>query len=302
MFREVMAKERRAFHERRSAGVYKPIERHKLEGNLKEFVRSMIKRMRERQKETGGGGGGGPAGTPVAGGATPASRPLAHGHGSSSRLAPLHGVQGRDRDASPATVAPAAAAGAAAPGGMGVSTVGGSGALLPPAASTRTYRQSSLSPSPELVLPPPSGTPAPVVRPEQQQQEATPPAMLPVLQHLPLPVPGTPVEVAAGGGVVRVGVRTLADAAWPDEAPALQLPPQEQQQQPAGEERSAERGGGHGDGVAAAGDVEMAAAEDAIPAGQGVSGAAAVGTVGGGGAEPMDVARGQGAAAGLAAG
>ncbi len=279
MFREVMAKERRAFHERRSAGVYKPIERHKLEGNLKEFVRSMIKRMRERLKETGGGGGGGAGGTPAAG--LPAAR-----HGSTSRLTPLHS---RDRDASPATVAAAvpAAAAAAAVGGVNVVTVGGSGAVLPPAVLNRTYRQSSLSPSPELVLPPPAGTPAPAVRSEQQ--EATPPA----LQHLPLPVLNTPVEVAAaGGGVVRVGVRTLADAAWPDEPP----PPQEQQQQQ-GEEGGAGGMGGHGGGAAAAaaGDVEMTAA-DTLPA------AAAVGTVGRSGGEPMDVAEGQGAAVGLAAG
>ncbi|KXZ54200.1 hypothetical protein GPECTOR_5g294 [Gonium pectorale] len=54
VYREVVAKERRAWEERRSAGVYKPIERHKLEANLKEFVRSTIKRMREREKEKAG--------------------------------------------------------------------------------------------------------------------------------------------------------------------------------------------------------------------------------------------------------
>ncbi|GLC55996.1 hypothetical protein PLESTB_001053200 [Pleodorina starrii] len=51
VYREVVAKERRAWEERRSAGVFKPIERHKLEANLKEFVRSTIKRMRDREKE-----------------------------------------------------------------------------------------------------------------------------------------------------------------------------------------------------------------------------------------------------------
>eukprot|EP00198_Chlamydomonas_reinhardtii_P005407 XP_001694743.1 histone methyltransferase [Chlamydomonas reinhardtii] len=38
VYREVVAKERRAWEERRSAGVFKPIERHKLESNLKEFA------------------------------------------------------------------------------------------------------------------------------------------------------------------------------------------------------------------------------------------------------------------------
>ncbi|GLI62407.1 hypothetical protein VaNZ11_005027 [Volvox africanus] len=60
VYREVVAKERRAWEERRSAGVYKPIERHKLEANLKEFVRSTIKRMRDREKERAAGGPAGP--------------------------------------------------------------------------------------------------------------------------------------------------------------------------------------------------------------------------------------------------
>ncbi|GIL91288.1 hypothetical protein Vretimale_10000 [Volvox reticuliferus] len=60
VYREVVAKERRAWEERRSAGVYKPIERHKLEANLKEFVRSTIKRMRDREKERVAGVPGGP--------------------------------------------------------------------------------------------------------------------------------------------------------------------------------------------------------------------------------------------------
>ncbi|PNH08632.1 Histone-lysine N-methyltransferase ASHH2 [Tetrabaena socialis] len=61
VYREVVAKERRAWDERRGAGVYKPIERHKLEANLKEFVRSTIKRMRDREKEKAAAAGAGSA-------------------------------------------------------------------------------------------------------------------------------------------------------------------------------------------------------------------------------------------------
>ncbi|KAG2485616.1 hypothetical protein HYH03_015679 [Edaphochlamys debaryana] len=87
VYREVVAKERRAWEERRSAGVFKPIERHKLEANLKEFVRSTIKRMRDREKEKAGGGGAGSGATPGGGhvqGHGHAAHGHAHGHGRGS--------------------------------------------------------------------------------------------------------------------------------------------------------------------------------------------------------------------------
>ena len=43
--REVVEKERRAFSERGQQAVKKPIERRKLEANLKEFVRQSIRRF-----------------------------------------------------------------------------------------------------------------------------------------------------------------------------------------------------------------------------------------------------------------
>ncbi len=42
---EVVDKEREAFEERQQQSQYKPIERRKLEGNIKDFVRMSIRRM-----------------------------------------------------------------------------------------------------------------------------------------------------------------------------------------------------------------------------------------------------------------
>jgi hypothetical protein len=44
--REVVEKEAAAFAERQAAQSFKPIERLKLEGNIKEFVRLSIRRLR----------------------------------------------------------------------------------------------------------------------------------------------------------------------------------------------------------------------------------------------------------------
>lgn len=46
--REVIDKERRAYAERRAQALHKPIERRKLEMNIKEFVRGTVKRWHER--------------------------------------------------------------------------------------------------------------------------------------------------------------------------------------------------------------------------------------------------------------
>eukprot|EP00887_Chlorella_sp_A99_P003835 scaffold11.g3835.t1 len=48
--REVVAKEREAYAERQASGAFKPIERHKLEAKIKEFVRDSIRRIHERRQ------------------------------------------------------------------------------------------------------------------------------------------------------------------------------------------------------------------------------------------------------------
>ena len=57
--REVVEKERHAYEERLQQSVYRPIEKKKLESNVKEFVKQSVRRFHtSRQLEAGGGGGG----------------------------------------------------------------------------------------------------------------------------------------------------------------------------------------------------------------------------------------------------
>lgn len=52
--REVFEKELSAFSERTAGGAFKPIERRKLEQNIKEFVRLSIRRMHAARSDPGG--------------------------------------------------------------------------------------------------------------------------------------------------------------------------------------------------------------------------------------------------------
>lgn len=55
-----MEKERHAYEERLQQSVYRPIEKKKLENNVKEFVKQSVRRFHtSRMMEANGGGAGG---------------------------------------------------------------------------------------------------------------------------------------------------------------------------------------------------------------------------------------------------
>lgn len=63
--REIVDKEITAFAERQASGTFKPIERAKLEVNIKEFVRLSIRRLHAARTGGPGGYSEGPSGVGV---------------------------------------------------------------------------------------------------------------------------------------------------------------------------------------------------------------------------------------------
>lgn len=204
VYREVVAKERRAWEERRSAGVFKPIERHKLESNLKEFVRSTIKRMRDREKEKGG--------VPAPAAATPVLHGGQHHSHGSHRHGGGHGGAAAGQGANPPTQVTSPSAPAVTPAAAKPVA-----AALPPAAPAAGQ-------APSASLPPrPS---APLVPEATEAAIATAEAPTPATAH---PVVAAaepaaqPAEQSNGGDVVAPGDHVMGEV---EEEPLT--PPEEE--------------------------------------------------------------------------